>query len=52
MPSEKPFLSFVVDAEFLKRIDDFRFKNRFASRAQAIQWLLKYALDAKPKVTD
>jgi metal-responsive CopG/Arc/MetJ family transcriptional regulator len=52
MPSGKPFLSFVIDEKLLDRIDDFRFKNRFASRAQAIIWLVKYALDAKPKVND
>jgi hypothetical protein len=50
MPSEKPFLSFVIDPKLLERVDDFKFKNRFASRARAILWLLKYALDAKPKV--
>jgi hypothetical protein len=50
MPSDKPLLNFVVDPEFLKRLDDFRFKNRFASRAAAIKWLLEWALAQKPKV--
>jgi hypothetical protein len=49
MPSDKPFLSFVIDPELLKRVDDFRFKNRFESRAAAIKWLLEWALDQKPK---
>jgi hypothetical protein len=48
MGSEKPFLSFVVEPEFLKRIDDFRFKHRFESRAAAIKWLLDWALSQKP----
>ena len=48
--SEKPFLSFVIDPDLLKRIDDFRFKNRFATRAAAIKWLLDWALDQKPVV--
>jgi hypothetical protein len=49
MPSEKPLLSFVVNPELLKRLDDFRFKHRFESRAAAIKWLLGWALDQKPK---
>lgn len=48
-PSEKPFLHFVIDEDLLKRVDDFRFKNRFESRAAAIKWLLGWALDQKPK---
>lgn len=46
---QKPFLHFNVEPELVKRIDDFRFKNRFESRAACIKWLLKWALDAKPK---
>jgi hypothetical protein len=52
MTTDKPIINFVIDPKLLDRIDDFRFKNRFASRAAAIMWLLKYALDAKPKVTE
>jgi hypothetical protein len=51
MPSDRPFLHFVIEPELLKRVDDFRFKNRFDSRAAAINWLLKWALDQKPKPT-
>ena len=47
MSSDKPFLHFVIERGLLKRIDDFRFKHRFTSRAAAITWLLKAALDAK-----
>jgi hypothetical protein len=49
MPSEKPFLHFVIDPGLLKRLDEFRFKHRFESRAAAIKWLLDWALDQKPK---
>lgn len=49
MPSDKPFLSFVVEPDLLKRLDDFRFANRFESRAQAIKWLLDAGLSAKLK---
>jgi hypothetical protein len=50
MGSEKPFLSFLVEDALRKRLDGFRFKNRFASRAGAIKWLLSWALDQKPAV--
>jgi hypothetical protein len=50
MGSEKPFLSFIVDVGLLKRLDDFRFENRFATRAAAIKWLLTWALDQKAAV--
>lgn len=49
MPSKKPFLSFIVDSELLARIDDFRFRWRFVSRAEAIRWLLDWALRREPK---
>lgn len=49
VPSEKPFLSFVVEPGMIKRLDDFRFKQRFESRAAAIKWLLEWALEQKPK---
>ncbi len=42
-------LSFVVDGTLLKRLDDFRFRHRFASRAAAIKWLLEWALKQNPK---
>lgn len=48
--AEKPLLNFLIEPELLKRVDDFRFKNRFDSRAAAIKWLLAWALDQKPAV--
>jgi hypothetical protein len=48
MGSEKPLLNFVIDPELLKRVDDFRYKQRFPTRAAAIKWLLDWALDQKP----
>jgi hypothetical protein len=32
----------------MKRLDDFRFAQRFENRAAAIRWLLQWALDQKP----
>jgi hypothetical protein len=49
MPSKKPLLNFIVDEALLKRIDDFRFKHRFQTRAAAVKWLLDWALRQKPK---
>lgn len=49
MPSTKPFLSFVISPELLKRIDEFRFRNHFESRAAAILFLVEFALGQKPK---
>jgi hypothetical protein len=55
MPATKPdtdtrLLNFLVGTDLLKRIDDFRFKNRFENRAAAIKWLLDWALKQKPDV--
>jgi hypothetical protein len=44
-----PFLAINIEPELLAKIDDFRFKNRFASRVQAVKWLLAYVLSQKPK---
>ncbi len=45
-------VNMLYDAELLTRIDDFRFKQRFESRTDAIRWLVTAALDKKlaPKV--
>lgn len=45
MPSTKPFISFVADPEFIKRIDDWRFANRYPSRAAAIKALIEQSLN-------
>lgn len=45
--TDKPILNFVVDPELLKKLDDFRFKYRFVTRAAAVKWLLEAALAAK-----
>lgn len=48
MAINKTLLNFIVEDSLLKRIEDFRFKNRFATRAAAIKWLLDWALKQKP----
>ena len=47
-PSDKPMLTFVIERELLDRVDDFRFDNRFPTRAGAIRWLLEWALKRTP----
>jgi metal-responsive CopG/Arc/MetJ family transcriptional regulator len=44
---EKQMVNMLYEAEMLKRIDDFRFANRFESRTEAIRWLVQAALDKK-----
>ena len=48
---DKPLLNFLVEPDLLKRLDDFRFKHRFDSRAGAIKWLLDWALKQNAKPT-
>ena len=48
MPSTKPLLTFVVELDLLKRIDDYRYAHRFSSRAGAIKHLLEWALAHEP----
>lgn len=43
-PTEKPLINLIIDPTLIKRIDDFRFKHRFASRAAAMRWLMAAAL--------
>lgn len=46
MPTGKPFTTVVFDDETFKRIEDFRFNNRFQSRSQAILFIIKAGMDA------
>jgi hypothetical protein len=48
MALDRQLLNFIVEKELLNRIDDFRFQNRFATRAGAIKWLLSWALEQDP----
>ena len=52
-PRKKPqsVILLVMDPypDLLKRINDFRFENRFDSRSEAIRWLLDFALKKNPR---
>jgi metal-responsive CopG/Arc/MetJ family transcriptional regulator len=44
MTTEKPILNFVIEEELLNKIDDYRFKKRFPSRAAAVKNLIEIGL--------
>jgi hypothetical protein len=50
MKPPKTLINFIIEESLLERIEDFRFKNRFATRAAAIKWLLDWSLKQKPAV--
>jgi Arc/MetJ-type ribon-helix-helix transcriptional regulator len=52
MPTEKKVLTFAVEDEFLKRLEDYRFENRFNTMSEAIRKLIEESLqryEKKPK---
>jgi metal-responsive CopG/Arc/MetJ family transcriptional regulator len=51
MPTKKPIISFPVDEELLKRIDDYRrvYEGRIPPRSDAIRHLLDEALSKYEK---
>lgn len=49
MPTEKPRYTIIVDEELLKRIDDFRFENRYTSRSAATLELIRLGLEKLEK---
>jgi metal-responsive CopG/Arc/MetJ family transcriptional regulator len=38
-----------LEKDLFRKIEDFRFSNRFESRTEALRWLLEYALKQNPK---
>ena len=46
MPTKKPMTTVVFDDDMFERIEDFRFNNRFASRSQAVVYLVKAGMEA------
>ncbi len=48
MASTNPLITFLMDDEQLKRLDDFRFAHRFSSRGEAIRWLIEAGYKAPP----
>lgn len=46
MATEKARYTITLDDRMLKKIDDYRFENRFASRTQATLDLIRKGLDS------
>ena len=49
MPTEKPRYTVIVDDELLKKIDDFRFENRYPSRSAATLELIRLGMESLKK---
>lgn len=49
MPTEKPRYTIIVDEELLKKIDDFRFENRYPSRSAATLDLIRLGMESLKK---
>jgi metal-responsive CopG/Arc/MetJ family transcriptional regulator len=44
MATERPRFTITVSDELLQKIDDFRFENRYATRTQAVNELIRLGL--------
>lgn len=49
MPTEKPRYTVIVDEDLLRRIDDFRFENRYPSRSAATLELIRLGMETLDK---
>jgi metal-responsive CopG/Arc/MetJ family transcriptional regulator len=47
-PDQKKALNMNISEALLERVDKYRFKRMFASRSEAIEFLLDHALKANP----
>lgn len=47
MPTKDKVLTFTVKPDLLKKLEDYRFENRFYTMADALRTLLEKALDAE-----
>ena len=49
MDGDRKQVHVLLDEGLLRRLDDYRFAHRFASRTDAIRWLLDWSLAQNPK---
>ena len=49
MPTQKPRYTIIVDEELLKKIEDFRFENRYPSRSAATLELIRIGIEVVEK---
>ena len=45
LSKETQMIHMVIPKDLLERIDDYRFKNRYESRAEAMRFLMEWALN-------
>jgi len=50
-PGKQP-VHVLLEEDLVEKLDDFRFTNRFETRAAALRWLLRWALERDPKPGD
>ena len=50
MPTDKPRITFALDEDVLKSIDDYKFKHRIKNQSQAILTLIKKGLDGMDSI--
>ena len=50
MTDESRMVNIALSKKLLERIDTFRFENRFPTRAEAMRWLMDWALEKDPSV--
>lgn len=49
MPTEKPRFTIIADDELFKKVEDFRFENRYQSRSAAVMKLIRLGLETFEK---
>lgn len=49
MPTDKPRFSISLDEELFKKVEDFRYNNRYPNRNEAVTELLKLGVEAAEK---
>lgn len=47
-PSDWPFLHVQIPADLKARLQDYRFERRFKTEAEAVRFLLEWALGQNP----
>ena len=47
--NEKTILNFMATKKLIEKLDNYRFEMRFKTRAEAVRFLLEWALKQNPK---
>ncbi len=49
MEEKNKMINIAIPESLLERMEDFRFDQRFKTRAEAMRFLMEWALDRNPK---